>query len=406
MPSSTPTIAGPDKAAEPGAPVPAGHIPLSVPNISGEEWTYVRECLDTGWVSSVGSFVDRFERELAAAVGAELAIATVNGTAALHVALLLAGVEAGDEVIVPSLTFIAPANAVRYTGAFPTFVDVDDRYWQIDPDSVEAFLRDGCSREGGTLRNRATGRRVRAMVVVDILGHPADLGRLHALATEYGIQVVEDATESLGASYEGKPLGSITPLTAFSFNGNKLLTTGGGGMLVTNDETLAKRARYLTTQAKIDPIEFVHGDVGYNYRLTNIQAAVGVAQLERLDEFVAIKRRIAARYREAVAPLQGVSFMPEAPWAKSACWLATIRLARDAASGSRDLLRTLGGAGIQARPLWQPLHLSPAHKASYSMPCPVATQLQEECLSIPCSTHLTEVEQERVINTLVEALSS
>lgn len=392
----------PYNSREPGAPAASGDIPLSVPNIGGNEWHYVKECLDTGWVSSVGAFVERFEREFAAAVDAPFAVALSTGTAALHVALLLAGVGPEDEVVLPALSFIAPANAVRYTGAIPVFLDVEPEYWQLDPAAVRAFLEEGCERRSGILRNRVTGRRVAAILPVDILGHPCDLDPLHDLAVRAGLAIVEDATESLGARYRDRLLGSISALSCFSFNGNKLLTTGGGGMLTTADGEMARRARYLSTQAKDDPVEFVHGAVGFNYRLTNVQAAMGCAQLERLEEFLEVKRRIAARYDEAFRKVPGLVPMPQAPWARSAWWLYTVRVTEETfGRSSRDVMHALDAVGIQTRPLWQPLHRSPAHRDAVTTPCPVAERLQQECLSLPCSTGLTAEEQERVIESVL-----
>jgi perosamine synthetase len=382
----------------PAAPPQAPFIPLCVPEIRGNEWAYVRECLDTGWVSSAGPFVERFERELAAAAGTAHAVATVNGTSALHVALMLAGVEPGDEVVVPALTFIAPANAIRYAGAWPVFLDVEPHYFQLDGNRLEAFLRQGCTSQDGVLRNRQTGRRVRALLPVHVLGHPVDMEPVLALAREFGLVVVEDATESLGARWRGQPVGGMGLAGCFSFNGNKLLTTGGGGMLVTNDASLAERARYLTTQAKDDPIEYVHGTIGYNYRLTNIQAAMGVAQLEQLGPYVAKKRDIAARYGTAFRDLPGVRPMAEADWAESAWWMYTV-LVDDAMTGidSRGLMRALEREKIQTRPLWQPLHRSPAHADAPAADCPVADRLARMALSLPCSVGLDESQQARVI---------
>jgi len=376
-------------------------IPLAVPNISGREWEYVKECLDTGWVSSVGSFVDRFEQELARAVGAQYAVATTSGTAALHVALQLAGVEADDEVIVPALTFIAPANAVRYCGAWPVFLDVTNDTWQLDPHAVAAFLREECEPMPSGMRNRRTGRRVRAILPVHLLGHPVDLDRLRESAATHDLRIVEDGTEALGARYRDQPVGSGPSTVCFSFNGNKLLTTGGGGMLCTNDAELARRARYLTTQAKDDPLEFVHGAVGYNYRLTNVQAAIGCAQLERLDEFLATKRRIANGYRDGFADIPGIQLQAESPWAHSSWWLPTARFAPELLpDGPKPYIARLQEHGIQARPLWQPLNRSPAHRESASPPCPTAERIQSEALSLPCSTSLAPADQQFVIDAI------
>jgi len=304
-------------SSEPGAPAAEALIPLSVPEIRGNEWKYTKECLDTNWVSSIGPFVDRFEQELAARVGTGYAVATVNGTAALHVALLVAGIGPDDEVLVSTLTFIASANAIRYVGAWPVFVDAEPDYWQMDPQKTTDFLEKGCRWNNGELRNRRTGRRVRAILPVHILGHPVDMDPILEVARKYGLAVIEDATESLGAKYKGRMGGHLGDAACFSFNGNKIITTGGGGMLVTDKEEWALKAKYLTTQAKDDPVEFRHDAVGYNYRLTNIQAAMGCAQFEVLDEYVNTKRRIAATYTEALRDVPGITPMREASWAFS-----------------------------------------------------------------------------------------
>lgn len=381
-------------------------IPLCAPEIRGNEWNYVKECLDGGWVSSVGDFVVRFEKDLARCTGARFGIATASGTAALHVALLVAGVEPEDEVIVSALTFIAPANAVRYVGAWPVFIDAEPEFWQMDPQKLRDFLQHGCIWRDGALYNRESGRRVRAIVPVHILGHPVDMDPILEAARRYGLVVIEDATESLGATYRGKEVGHLGDLACFSFNGNKVITTGGGGIILTDREEWAIRARHLTTQAKSDPLEYIHDEIGFNYRLTNIQAAVGVAQLELLDEYVAAKRQIAARYCEGLAGIRGIELPRQAAWAESIWWLYTIRV-REAEAGTsgRALMQVLQEAGIQSRPLWQPLHLSPAHAASPPRPCPIATQLYREGLSLPSSVGLHPDDQDRVIRAIMETLS-
>jgi perosamine synthetase len=396
----------PTEKLAPGAPPTADFIPLIVPEIRGNEWKYVKECLDTNWVSSVGSYVDRFERMVAEQAGTKYAIATVNGTAALHIALLLAGVQADDEVVVSSLTFIAPANTIRYVGAWPVFIDAEPKYWQIDPAGVVDFLDSGCHWDGESLRNRKTGRRVKAILPVHILGHPADLDPILAIAEKYSLPVIEDATEGLGARYRGKSLGSLGHAGCFSFNGNKIITTGGGGMFVTNDAEWAARARYLTTQAKDDPIEYVHNAIGYNYRLTNLLAAMGCAQMEQLDMFVEAKRQIAKRYREALFSFPGIHLLEEADWALSTFWMYTVLIDQKVTGiDSRQLLRGLAAKKIQVRPLWQPIHRSPAHNASGSPSCPNSETLYRQAISLPCSVGLTESAQSQVIGTITSMLS-
>lgn len=392
------------KRLEPGAPADADFVPLSIPNIGGNEWAYVKECLDSGWVSSAGPFVDRFEIEFARAVAAPYAVATASGTAALHLALLSQNIGPGDEVIVPSLTFIASANSVRYTGAYPVFVDVDPVHWQLDPKAVQAFLENDCEPGTNGLRNNRTGRRVAGIMPVDLLGHPSNLAALKMIAAEYGLLIVEDATEALGATRGTQPVGSDAPISCFSFNGNKLISTGGGGMITTHDAALAERVRYLSTQAKDNALEFVHGAIGYNYRLTNLQAAVGCAQLERLGEFLASKRAIAARYMDVLGALPGLTPMVEPAWGRSAFWLSTILVdAAEFGMDSRALLRVLDAGQIQARPLWQAMHRSPAHRQSYSAPAPVTERLTRDAISLPSSTGLTPEQQNRVLAAVTAA---
>lgn len=377
-----------------------------MPEIHGNEWRYVKECLDTNWVSSVGSYVDRFEKMIAEQAGAKYAVATVTGTAALHVALLLAGVERDDEVLVSTLTFIAPVNAIRYVNAWPVFIDAEPIYWQMDPARVSQFLEHECRREGDELRNRKTGRRIKAILPVHILGHPVDLDPIISIAEQFQLPVIEDATEGLGAQYRGRRIGGIAQIGCFSFNGNKIVTTGGGGALVTNNLKWAERAKYLTTQAKDDPLEYVHGEVGFNYRLTNMQAAMGCAQLEQLDSYIEKKRQIARTYQEALRTIPGVTSMNEAAWASGIHWMFTA-LFDPSQTGitARELMTLLAKRKIQTRPLWQPIHLSPAHKSEGIWDCPIAEALSETALSLPCSVGLTPAEQARVIAEIREILN-
>jgi perosamine synthetase len=386
----------------PGAPPAAGAIPLAVPNLGVKEWEYVKEALDTNWVSSVGPFVTRFEREVANALGSPYAVAVSSGTAALHLSLLLAGVRPDDEVVLPTLTFAAPAFAIRYVGAWPAFVDVDPTYWQLDAEKVASFLQRECRLEGGRLVNGKNGRRIGALLPVHVLGHPVDIDPILELGERYGIPVVEDAAESLGALYRGRAPGTFGLVGTLSFNGNKVLTTGGGGMVLTADADLASRARYLSTQAKDDPVEYVHGAVGFNYRLSNVLAAIGCAQVEVLRHNVLARRRIAAGYTEAFHGVDGLTTMSEAPWARSAFWLFTIRVDESRfGMGSRELLRRLARSRIQTRPLWQPLHLSRPFHGSTVYAFGVAEEVAATALSLPSSSGLTDDAQATVIEAVL-----
>jgi len=380
-------------------------VPLSVPCLEGRTWDYIRECLETNWVSSSGPFVERFEKMVADFVGVRHAVATVNGTAALHIALLVAGIEPDEEVIVSTLTFIASANAIRYVGAWPVFIDAEPRYWQMDPEAVFHFLERECQWRNGALYNRQTGRRVRAIMPVHILGHPVDLEPILQAAKKYDLLVIEDAAEALGALYKGRPVGSWGDIACLSFNGNKIITCGGGGMIVTNRAQWAERARYLTTQAKDDPVEYIHCQIGYNYRLTNLQAALGCAQMEKLDDFVSRKRFLAANYNVHLVDIPFITLPAEAPWARATYWLYTILVEGNLTKlTSRSILHTLGERGIQCRPLWQPLHRSPAYSRLPPRVCPVADRLYRQALSLPSSVSLTPQQQERVISELKSCL--
>ena len=384
-----------------------GIIPLCEPFFGGREREYVDECLKTGWVSSVGEYVDSFESLFAERHPGSGAVAVGSGTAAIHLALLAVGVEANDEVLVSSMTFIAPANAIRYVGAWPVFIDADADSWQMDVGKVEEFLRDGCEQRSGGLFNKFTGRRVTAILPVHILGHPVDMDALDAVAARYGLKIIEDATESLGATVRGRPVGTIGHVGCFSFNGNKLMTTGGGGMVVSRDPGICSKVRYLSTQAKEPGNEYIHHSVGYNYRLTNVQAAIGCAQLEQLDGFLEKKRILAQRYSQALHGISGIQLQQEAPWATSAHWLFTILVnGVDFGSTSRGLIEQMRLEGITSRPLWEPMHLSHAHRDAHAASCPVAEMLFERGISLPSSVGLSEKDQMHVCNTIQKAVGS
>lgn len=376
-------------------------IPLSVPNLSGNEWRYVKECLDTGWISSVGSYVDQFEKRVADYAGARYGVAAVNGTAALHIALMLAGVRSGDYVIIPNLTFVATANSVKYLGADPILIDADPDLWQMDLDLLEEFLaRDTTVGGGGELTLKRDGRPIRCVMPVHILGNMCDVDRFQSIVGRYRLAVVEDATEALGTRYKGKHAGTLGVMGCFSFNGNKIISTGGGGVIVTDDERLAKKAKHLTTTAKADPIEYYHDEVGYNYRLVNVLAAIGVAQMEQLDGFIRRKAEAVAYYKRELSGVADITFQGQLPGVQTNGWLFTIRTSRQ-----RALLKHLNDRKITVRPFWMPMNKLPMYAGNlYVSRSDQSHQIYSTSLSIPCSTSITDGELERVVKEIKAAL--
>lgn len=386
------------EVSAPGSMALGDPIPLCVPHLAGNEWNYIKECLDTNWVSSVGSFVDRFEEMLAAYMGVKHAVATVNGTSALHVALLVAGVQPDDEVLVPALTFIAPANAISYIGAWPVFMDAEPLFWQIDPEKVRRFLEEECRWRNGGLVNKSTNRRVKAILPVHILGHPCDMDAIVDVARKFDLVIIEDATESLGARYKGRPVGRLGDIACFSFNGNKIITTGGGGMIVTDNQQWAERARYLTTQARDDPVEYIHNEIGYNYRLTNIQAAMGVAQMECLGEFIAKKRAIAATYQVGFQNLEGITLMPAQAQSEPTYWLYTVLLQEKVSTEERKaIIHSLNLDGIGSRPLWHPIHRLPPYAHCQAFQIKESDRIYRRAVNLPSSVGLKAVDQQKCI---------
>jgi perosamine synthetase len=370
---------------------PTQTVALHEPEFAGREWDYVKECLDTGWVSSVGSFVDRFERDLAALTGTACAVATSNGTSALHICLLLAGVRPGDEVLMPALTFIATANAASYTGAVPHFVDSEAVSLGVDSAKLDAHLRSTARVVDGLCINQQTGAVIRALVVMHVFGHPADLDSLAEVARRWHLVLIEDAAESLGSSYRGRHTGNVGRVSALSFNGNKVVTTGGGGAVLTNDAALGRRAKHLTTTARTPHRwNFLHDEVGYNYRLPNLNAALGCAQLERLPSMIERKRRLASRYAAAFAPVGGVTFLREPAFTSSNYWLNAIVLdARE--EGQRDtLLAALNDAGYMSRPVWTLMHELPMYAACPRGDLALAEQMQARIINLPSSPKLVD----------------
>ena len=372
-------------------------IPLSLPNLSGKEWEYVKECLDTGWISSAGSFVDRFEVEFEKYLEVDGAVSVVNGTSALHIALQLLGVEKNDLVIMPNVTFVASANAISYLGASPLLIDIDQHSWQMDLDLLERFLLTDCKLDSSnTLVHIETGRKISALMIVHVQGNICDMDRLLAICKEYKLPVLEDAAEALGAKYKGKNAGTLGDIGCFSFNGNKIMSTGGGGMIVSHNSEYIKRAKHLTTTAKRDSLTYFHDEVGYNYRLVNVLAALGVAQLEQLDSFIASKIDTARFYRDNLKGVGDIGFQLVHDGVKSNEWLFTITT-----SSMQELLDYLNVNGVMSRPFWIPMNQLPMYSNNlYVNQCDISALVHSTALSIPCSTSILQSDLEKVTSTI------
>jgi len=372
---------------------------LSGPNIAGNEWKYVKECLDTAWVSSVGSYVTQFENMMAEFTGTKYAVACSSGTTALHISLMLAGAGKDNYVIVPNLTFIASLNSITYTGAEPILMDVEVGNWQMDLNLLERFLTDSCDVIDGKCILKKDGKHIPVIMPVHVLGNMCDMDQLQSIADKFCLTIVEDATEALGSYYKSKHSGSFGLLGCFSYNGNKIITTGGGGMIVTNDESLAKKAKHLTTQAKADPFEYFHDEIGYNYRLVNVLAAMGVAQMEQLPGFIKRKKEIDSFYKSKLNGVADITFQLVSDNVNPNCWLFTFRT-----KSQKMLLDKLNAEQLQSRPFWVPMNQLPMFKGlMYINDKDVAGTVYKECLSIPCSTYLSNEDIEKVANSIISA---
>jgi perosamine synthetase len=368
---------------------PDGVLSLHEPVFAGNELAYLEECIRSTFVSSVGKFVDRFEDMLATYTGAKRAIAVVNGTAALHTCFKLAGVEQGDEVISPALTFIATTNAIAYCGASPHFVDSSFATLGMDAQTLRTRLEAIARQTPGGTVNRETGRRIAAIVPMHTFGHPVDMDGIAAVARDWGIPVVEDAAESLGSTYKGHAVGSQARFAALSFNGNKIVTTGGGGAILTNDEDIGNRAKHITTTAKLPhKWAFVHDEIGFNYRLPNLNSALGCAQLEQLDGFLKNKRLLAATYDRVFADVPGVRFVREPAGTTSNYWLNAILLDEAHASSRDELLTALNDAGFGARPVWTLMHRLPMYAGSPRGDLRVAESIERRLINLPSSASI------------------
>ena len=362
---------------------------LHEPSFKGNEWTYLKECLDSTFVSSVGKFVDRFEDELANYTGAKYAISVVNGTAALQIALKLAGVQPGDEVLIPALTFVATANAVTYCNAIPHFIDSEERTLGIDSSKLREYLQGNSSQHSGQCINNITGRVIRALVPMHTFGHPSDIESLLSIARDFNLVLVEDAAESLGSYYNGQHTGTFGLFGTLSFNGNKTITTGGGGAILTNSESLARHAKHLTTTAKLPHAwEFRHDEIGYNYRMPNINAALGCAQLEQLPAKLAAKRELFSRYHAAFTGINGVTLFREPQYCQSNYWLQTLLLDENKSENRNQILESTNKVGIMTRPVWVLLNELTPFRELPSMDLSGARSLTGRIINIPSSPGL------------------
>lgn len=371
---------------------------LSGPNMAGNEWKYVKDCLDTGWVSSVGAYVDQFEKMSAEFAGTKYAVATSSGTTALHICLVMMGVNENDYVITPNITFVATCNSIKYTGANPIFIDTDEKTWQMDLDLLQSFLENETEQKNGACYYKKDGKRIPVIMPVHVLGNICDMDRLLALAAKHHITVIEDSTEALGSYYKGKHAGSFGLMGTFSYNGNKIITTGGGGMIVTNDEALAKKAKHLTTQAKSDPFEYMHDEIGYNYRLVNVAAAMGVAQMEQLPGFIKRKKEIIDIYKKELAGIGDIAFQEVSEDVNPNWWLPTISTTKQ-----KEVLKILNDHKMQSRPFWVPMNQLPMFTNNiYYNKSDRSDFVYRHCLSIPCSTYITDDELRAVAGKIKE----
>lgn len=377
-------------------------IPLSIPHLEGNEWTYVKECLDTGWISSAGAYVNQFEQQVADYVGAKYGVACMNGTAGLHIAQLLLGIGVEAHVLAPNITFIATLNAISYAGAEPILVDVDPANWQMDLDLLDNWMEahtEWAQMEGKQWRVYSkTGKPIKAIMPVHVLGNMGNIDQLVALAQKYNLEIIEDSTEALGSFFKGRHAGTFGKIGVFSFNGNKIISTGGGGVIVTDDADLAKRAKHLTTQAKSSAMEYIHDEIGYNYRLVNVLAAIGVAQMERFEELLKKKQRMDAYYRQELAGVGDIVFQEVPEGVLPNGWLFTLKTQQ-----MRGLLEFLNAREIQSRPFWMPMNQLQMFKdCTYVQTHNHSAQIYESCISIPSSAGITQEELQTVVAAIRE----
>ncbi|ADL52106.1 LegC family aminotransferase [Clostridium cellulovorans] len=381
-------------------------IPLSVPNFNGRELEYVTNAVESEWVSTGGKYIEDFETDIASYLKMPEAVACQSGTAALHLSLRLADVQSDDEVIVPTLTFIAAVNPVKYLHAEPVFMDCDDSL-TIDVIKLQSFIDTQCDFVNGKLINKISKRHIKAIVIVHVFGNLADMEEIMKIAKAYNIKVIEDATEALGSYYEtgeykGKFAGTIGDFGAYSFNGNKIITTGGGGMLVSTNNDLLKKAKYLSTQAKDDVLYYIHNDIGYNYRMTNLQAALGKAQLQQLEDFIKTKEKNYEAYKKGIENIKGLSILPFNKNIRSNKWFYSLFIADDFKYSRDELLKHLNEKGVQTRPIWGLINEQQPYKESFAYNIEKAKYYIDRILSIPCSSNLSDDDVQYVLSILKE----
>ncbi len=380
-------------------------IPLSVPNLSLDIIENVKETIETGWVSTGGRFISEFEEKVAKYVGVERAVACQSGTAGLHLAMRVLGIEPSDEVIVPTLTFIAAVNPVKYMGAEPIFMDCDDTF-NMDMDKLEEFLENECDYIDGKVINKKTKRQIKAIVVVHIFGNPSNMEKLMEIKEKYNLKLIEDATEALGSyylegEYAGKYCGTIGDIGVYSFNANKIITTGGGGMVVSNYQELLDKIAFLGVQAKTDSLYFVHDEIGYNYRMSNIQAAFGTDQIDRLEGFIETKIRNYNLYKDAIENIEGLTLLPFRDDTRANHWFYSVVVDKDKYGMDRDeLLIKLNDSNIQTRPLWRLIHKQKPYLESQTYRIETAEYYEKNLINIPCSSSLTGYEVKVVVEKL------
>ncbi len=378
-------------------------IPLSEPNLRGNEWKYVKDCLDTNFVSTAGPYVNKFEELFSAFLGVPKSTAVMNGTAAIHTALILSNVQAQDEVLVPNLTFVAPINAVRYVGASPIFIDSQWDNLGLDVLKLESFLKSHCEYNGESCINKSTGKTVKAIIPVHIFGHALDMPRIVDLCKKYNIKVIEDASESLGAKWENQMTGTFGDFGCFSFNGNKIITTGGGGILVCKDPKNSAKAKHITTTAKINNLEFFHDEVGYNYRMVNVLAALGVAQIEKIEEFIKIKTENALKYHAEISKIKGLQFYLPQHTNFSNHWFYSIIVDSHFPMTKDQLINYLMENKVDVRPVWTLMKDLPMFESFQSTELTTSKEIRSKLINIPCSTSISQEQINTVCNILQKA---